>query len=111
MGNAMFRVLVSVFRQLAGTTKSLRNRRGRRSMRLCETLSLGDRRILALVMVENEKLLVGTAGSSISLLARFPSPEARPYEPCGPEEAERQDPLFGAEAGGAFDAEEYKTWR
>ncbi|MGH9353877.1 MAG: flagellar biosynthetic protein FliO [Terriglobia bacterium] len=105
MGKAMLQVLVSAFRQLAGTTKGLRNRRGKRSMRLCETLSLGDRRVLALVMVENEKLLVGTAGSSISLLARFPSPEDRPNGPYG------QDPLSGAEADGAFDPEEYKTWR
>lgn len=96
---AMLRVLVSILQRLAGTAKDLRGRRGRRSMRLCETLALGDRRALALVMVENEKFLVGTAGNSISLLARFPSPEDRP------------DPLFGVEADEAFDPEEYKTWR
>ncbi|MGH9377270.1 MAG: flagellar biosynthetic protein FliO [Terriglobia bacterium] len=99
MGKAILHGFVSTLQRLAGTAKDLRGRRGRRSMRLCETLSLGDRRALALVMVENEKFLVGTAGSSISLLARFPSPENRP------------DPLFGADADGVFDPEEYKTWR
>ena len=44
-----------------------------RKMRLCETLSLGERRFLALVLVEQQKFLVGGSGSSITLLAQFPS--------------------------------------
>jgi flagellar biogenesis protein FliO len=47
--------------------------RGERKMRLCETLSLGERRFLALVVVERQKFLVGGSGSSIALLARLPS--------------------------------------
>ncbi len=64
---------------LAGAAQMMRFgqqiRAGRRDrkMRLCETLSLGERRFLALVLVEQQKFLVGGAGSSIALLARLPS--------------------------------------
>jgi flagellar biogenesis protein FliO len=44
-----------------------------RKMRLCETLSLGERRFLALVLVERQKFLVGGSGSSVALLAQLPS--------------------------------------
>jgi flagellar biogenesis protein FliO len=47
--------------------------RRERKMRLCETLSLGERRFLALVLVERQKFLVGGSGSSVALLARLPS--------------------------------------
>lgn len=101
----MLRAIISAFRQFAGAAKGIHKRRGKRSMRLCETLSLGDRRVLALVMVENEKLLVGTAGSSISLLARFPSLGVQPNE------AFVQSSLSGADSDESFDPEEYKAWR
>jgi len=42
-------------------------------MRLCETLSLGDRRFLAVVLVEQQKYLVGGAPNSVALLAKLPS--------------------------------------
>jgi flagellar biogenesis protein FliO len=47
--------------------------RRERKMRLCETLSLGERRFLALVLVEQQKFLVGGSGNSVTLLARLPS--------------------------------------
>jgi flagellar biogenesis protein FliO len=47
--------------------------RRERKMRLCETLSLGERRFLALVVVERQRFLVGGTGSSVALLARLPS--------------------------------------
>ncbi|HEV2500342.1 MAG TPA: flagellar biosynthetic protein FliO [Terriglobia bacterium] len=110
----MLRAIVSAFRQLAGAAKGIHKRRGKRSMRLCETLSLGDRRVLALVMVENQKLLLGTAGSSISLLARFPSLEVQPNETFGPfgsEAPSGQGSLYEADSDESFDPEEYKAWR
>lgn len=110
----MLRAIVSAFRQLAGAAKGIHKRRGKRSMRLCETLSLGDRRVLALVMVENEKLLVGTAGSSISLLARFPSLEAQSNDAFGPFSSEAssvQGCMSGTGSDESFDPEEYKAWR
>lgn len=98
----LLEALVSVLSRLAGTAKNIHRRRTPRLMRICETLSLGDRRNLALVCVENEKLLLGTAGNSITLLARFPE-----KQPQGSESAE-DDPVHWEEA---FDAGEYKQWR
>lgn len=68
-------------------------------MCLCETLSLGDRRFLALVRVEQNKFLVGAAGNSISLLAQLPSA------------SDRKETLPGIEDDLLFDAEEYKSWQ
>ncbi|HEY6292736.1 MAG TPA: flagellar biosynthetic protein FliO [Terriglobia bacterium] len=44
---------------------------------LCETLSLGEKRFLAVVLVEQQKFLVGGAGNSINLLAKLPSGSSR----------------------------------
>jgi len=52
-------------------TVSLKRRENQ--MRLCETLSLGDRRFLAVVLVEQQKYLVGGAPNSVALLAKLPS--------------------------------------
>lgn len=68
-------------------------------MRLCETLPLGDRRYLALVSVEGRRYLLGSAGSSISLLASLPPPGSA------------VEPLAGVGASAGFDPEEYKTWQ
>lgn len=105
----LLEALVSALHQFAGAAKNLRTRKNPRSMRLCETLSLGDRRVLALVMVENEKLLVGTAGSSMTLLARFPAQGSRPCETAGFSEAGGQDSFLDADE--AYEAEAYKSWR
>jgi flagellar biogenesis protein FliO len=95
----MLQFIISATKKAFSSAKSIRGNRGHRSMRLCETLSLGDRRSLALIVVGQEKFLVATAGNSISLLARFPSLQ------------EAKDPLAGAESHAMFDAEESKTWR
>jgi len=62
------RVLAAIVRQL----QALARRRDEKVMRLCETLSLGERRFLAVVVVEEQRYLVGGAGNSISLLAQLP---------------------------------------
>jgi flagellar biogenesis protein FliO len=65
-----FRHLLSAVTQWSQTI-SLRRRENQ--MRLCETLSLGDRRFLAVVLVEQQKFLVGGAPNSVALLAKLPS--------------------------------------
>ena len=47
------------------------SQRHKNKMRLCETLSLGDKRFLAVVRVEQQKFLVGGAGNSVALLAEL----------------------------------------
>ena len=55
-------------------------RRPQRSLRLCETLSLGEKRFLAVVEVNQEHFLVGGAGNSIALLTPLPASAALPAE-------------------------------
>jgi flagellar biogenesis protein FliO len=42
-----------------------------RRLRVCETLSLGDRRFLAIVEFDRQEFLVGGSGNSLELLARL----------------------------------------
>jgi flagellar biogenesis protein FliO len=77
---------VSLLGELARMKQFLGRRigaqQGRRKMRLCETLWLGDRRFLALVIVEQQKFLVGGAGNSVALLAQLPpSPDNATEDP------------------------------
>ena len=46
--------------------------RRKNNIHLCETLSLGEKRFLAVVLVEQQKFLVGGAGNSVNLLAKLP---------------------------------------
>jgi flagellar biogenesis protein FliO len=42
-----------------------------RRLRVCETLSLGERRFLAIIEFERQEFLVGGSGNSLELLARL----------------------------------------
>lgn len=95
----MLRIIISTLKKLVSSGQGLRLRRREKAMRLCETLPLGDRRYLALVLVEGHKFLVGTAANSVSLVARIP--------PAGEDEGAGSS----AELQPAFDPEEYKTWQ
>lgn len=48
-------------------------RRRERSLRICETLPLGDKRFLAIVQFEGRRFLIGATNQSISLLDRLDS--------------------------------------
>ncbi len=50
---------------------SLRIHRRERSLRVCETLPLGDKRFLAVVQFEERRFLIGATNQSISLLDRL----------------------------------------
>jgi flagellar biogenesis protein FliO len=56
-----------------------------RRLRVCETLSLGDRRFLAVVEFNGQEFLVGGSGDSMELLARL-HPGAVATESCPPRE-------------------------
>ena len=43
----------------------------KKQLRVCETVSLGEKRFVALVQVENQKFLIGGGASSVSLLAEL----------------------------------------
>jgi hypothetical protein len=56
--------------------RQVRSRRVRKRLRVCETLSLGDKRFIAVIQVDGEQFLVGGASSSMATLARLePSDE------------------------------------
>ena len=66
----MFTVLATHLR------KSFDRRRSAHRLRLSETLSLGEKRFLAVVQFQQQEFLVGGTGSSIALLAKLNGPDA-----------------------------------
>ena len=63
------------FARLLGTVRrfllSVRIRRRERSLRICETLPLGEKRLLAVVQFEGRRFLIGATNQSICLLERL----------------------------------------
>ena len=57
----------------------------RRDLRVCESLSLGNRNFLAVVGYQNQRFLIAGTAGSISLIAELNSES--PGEPAGREEA------------------------
>jgi hypothetical protein len=49
----------------------LGSRRTRKRLRVCETVSLGEKRFVAVIEVDGEQFLVGGASSSVATLARL----------------------------------------
>jgi hypothetical protein len=43
----------------------------RRNLRVCETISLGEKRFVAVVQVDAERFLIGGSASGVSLLTRL----------------------------------------
>jgi flagellar biogenesis protein FliO len=69
----LHKILSAVWKNSLGRVACRRERR----LQLCETVSLGERRLVALIQLDNQPLLVGVTGSSITLLAQpvsCPSP-------------------------------------
>lgn len=91
--------MITSFRNLLARAKEIRCKRKERAMHLCETLSLGDRRFLALVKVEDQKFLVGAAGGSISMLAQLPCP------------SDSQTLTWKVNDDAQFDAKECDLWK
>jgi flagellar biogenesis protein FliO len=54
----------------------VRAQQARRNLRVCENVSLGDKRFVAVVQVDEERFLIGGSSSSVSLLARLPEAKA-----------------------------------
>ncbi len=47
-------------------------RRTKRRMSVCETVHLGDKRLVALLKIDGRHILVGASGNSVSMLAELP---------------------------------------
>jgi len=75
------------FARLSGISRGRLWRRHPHRLRLCETLSLGNRGFLAVVRYEEQQFLVGGTNSSIAMLAQL-SPPSRHKEEITEEEYE-----------------------
>jgi flagellar biogenesis protein FliO len=60
--------------------RSVHVRRRERSLRICETLPLGDKRLLAVVEFGRQRLLIAATSQSISLLDRIDLSSAAAHE-------------------------------
>jgi len=52
-----------------------RAQRKAKAMRLCESISLGEKRFLAIVEVGEERILIGGSASTVTMLTRLPEQE------------------------------------
>lgn len=76
-GERCWTAVGSMFTLLAAwVQKGVGRRRSARRLRLSETLSLGEKRFLAVVQFHQQEFLVGGTGNSIALLARLDAPES-----------------------------------
>lgn len=61
--------------------RALRTRKTRR-LRVCESLSLGERRFVAVIEFDSQEFLVGGTGTSLALLARLQDGMILPETPA-----------------------------
>ncbi|MGA2717366.1 MAG: flagellar biosynthetic protein FliO [Candidatus Acidiferrales bacterium] len=64
----------SLFERLGAISRRLMRTREPKRLRLCETLSLGNRGYVAVVRYHDQQFLVGGTSSSVALLAELSSP-------------------------------------
>src|SRR5271155_5631699 len=65
----------AIFSRIRSAFSEVRIQRRTRRLKLCETLSLGEKRILALVECENRRFLIAATAQNISLLETLSAPE------------------------------------
>jgi hypothetical protein len=56
------------------TQQKLRPQQGKRRLRVCESVSLGEKRFVAVIQVDSEQFLVGGSSSSVATLAHLERP-------------------------------------
>ena len=74
---------VSFLSLLLALLRKVEVKRREKAMRLCETLPLGEKRMLAIVQVGNQRFLIGATVQSISLVQKLDS-QAQPMEGRSP---------------------------
>ncbi len=84
---AVARMFAALTAHVANVHKGLKQHRSVRRLRLSETLSLGEKRFLAVVQFQQQEFLVGGTGNSIALLARLDAPRMTSDSQDGIQEA------------------------
>ncbi len=69
--NALLQVLANGWNWLQ---QRLKTQQAKKRLRVCETVSLGEKRFIAVVQVDGEQFLVGGSSSSVSTLAHLEQP-------------------------------------
>jgi flagellar biogenesis protein FliO len=80
------RVFAVLAAHAARIHRGLKQRRSVHRLRLSETLSLGEKRFLAVVQFRQQEFLVGGTGNSIALLAKLDAPVVTPDSQDGIQE-------------------------
>jgi len=75
---------------LLSAVRSVRMRHRKRTLQLCETLPLGDKRFLAVVQFNHQRLLIGATSQSICLLQQLEVSDAAATEVKRPRENRSQ---------------------
>ncbi|HXX01417.1 MAG TPA: flagellar biosynthetic protein FliO [Candidatus Acidoferrales bacterium] len=64
-------MLRSISRAASWILDKARKQQVRKVLKVCESVSLGEKRFVAVVQVEHERFLIGGAPTSVSMLARL----------------------------------------
>jgi flagellar biogenesis protein FliO len=80
-------LLIKTWSALKWITQRVKVQHARKTLRVCESVSLGDKRFVALVQVDDERFLIGGSSGSVSLLSRLP--EAKTFAVVLGREAEK----------------------
>ena len=78
LGTTVGRAFAALAAQAARLRQGLKRHRSERRLRLSETLSLGEKRFLAVVQFQRQEFLVGGTGNSIALLTKLDAPGVTP---------------------------------
>lgn len=66
--------VLKILKKLWAQAAKVHVRQNKRRLRVCETIQLGEKRIVAVIQVDDKQFLVGGAPNSVSLLAQLDKP-------------------------------------
>jgi hypothetical protein len=66
--------LLKVLNRIWAQASQVRVRQNKKRLRVCETVSLGDKRFVAVIQVDDKQFLLGGAPNSVSLIAQLDKP-------------------------------------
>ena len=87
VGDWMQALLIKTWSAFKWITHRVKVRQAHKSLRVCENVSLGDKRFVAVVQVDDERFLIGGSAGSVSLLSRLQ--EAKTFAAALDREAEK----------------------
>jgi flagellar biogenesis protein FliO len=64
-------LLIKTWSGLKWVIRRAKAQQARKNLRVCESVSLGEKRFVAIIQVDEEKFLIGGSSSAVSLLTRL----------------------------------------